>query len=156
MDAKKSTPEARGQAGPSPALSGASPAPMEVEVQEAELHLFTAEEQQLMDGVLGVEVVEEAVEEEVMCDEERRMKRKWARVDEREDRKEAKRRKIAEEEDVEKDLPDRIGGKGKDKSGQSEMNPDTTARMMEKKLGDKRSGMRPTAGDDWSGEGASW
>ena len=86
MDAKKNVPEARGQAGPSPALSGASPAPMEVEIREAELHQFTAEEQQLMDEELGVEVVEEEVVEEVMCEEEKRMKRKWARVDEREDR----------------------------------------------------------------------
>ena len=91
-----------------------------------------------------------------MCAEERRIKRKLAREDAREDKKEAKRRKIAEEEDVEKALPDRIGVKGKDKGGQSEMNPETTARMMERKLEDKRSGMNPALENDWRGEGASW
>ena len=74
-------------------------APMEMELPEAGLHQFTAEEDRLLDMELGVEVVEE---EEEMCEEERRMKRKWAREDAREDRKVEKRRKIAEEEDVEK------------------------------------------------------
>ena len=49
-----------------------------------------------------------------------------------------------------------MGAKGKDKGGQSEMNPETTARMMEKKLGDRRSGLDPALGNNWSGEGASW
>ena len=69
MDATKKSgnPDARGQAGPSPALSGASPAPMEMELQEAQLHQFTAEEDRLIDMELGVEVVEEEEKEEVMC-----------------------------------------------------------------------------------------
>ena len=131
-------------------------APMEMELPEAELQLFTVEEDQLVDIELGVEVIEEEEKEEEMCEEERSMKRKWAREDEREDRKAAKRRKIAEEEDKEKALPDRVGVKGKDKGGQSEMNPETTARNMEKRLGDKRSGLNPTLGNEWKGEGASW
>ena len=156
MDSKRdNVPDTRGQAGPSPALSGASPAPMELELQEAELHQFTAEEDRLIDMELGVEIVEEEEKEE-MCEEERRMKRKWAREDAREDKKEAKRRKIAEEEDVEKALPDRIGAMGKDKGGQSEMSRETTARMVESRLKDRRSGTNPTLGNDWSGSGASW
>ena len=157
MNPSKTNPEARGQAGPSPALSGASPAPMELELAEAELYDFTVEESQLMDAELGVEVArKEERREEEMCEDERRMKRKWEKEDEREDRKEAKRRKIAEEEDVEKALPDRIGGMGKDKGGQSEMSRETTARMVESRLRERRSGLNPTLGDNWSGEGASW
>ena len=157
MDSERNNvPEAGGQARPSPALSGASPAPMELELHEAELHQFTAEEAELMDAELGVEVVEEEEKEEEMCEEERRMKRKWAKEDEREDRKEAKRRKIVEEEDVERPLPDRVGAMGKDKGGQSEMSRETTARMVESRLRDRRSGTNPTLGDDWSGCGASW
>ena len=58
---KKDAPEARGQAGPSPALSGASPAPMEIGLTEAETHQFTAEEAALMDAELGVEVLAEVL-----------------------------------------------------------------------------------------------
>ena len=141
---------------PSPALSGASPAPMELELAEAELHEFTAEEAELMDTELGVEIAEEEDKEEGMCEDERRTKRKWAKEDEREDQKEAKRRKIAEEEDVERPLPDRIGAMGKNKGGQSKMSRETTARMVESRLRDRRSGTNPTLGDEWSGAGASW
>ena len=50
LQKKTRNPDARGQAGPSPALSGASPAPMEMELQEAELHQFIAEEDRLIDS----------------------------------------------------------------------------------------------------------
>ena len=70
MDSRK-TPVARGQTGPSPALSGASPAPMELGLDDAEVHLFSMEEEGLMDAVLGVEVVEEEKKEEELCEDER-------------------------------------------------------------------------------------
>ena len=36
------------------------------------------------------------------------------------------------------------------------MSRETTARMVESRLRERRSGMNPTLGDNWSGEGASW
>ena len=55
--------------------------------------------------------------------------------DKREERKEAKRKKRAAEEDVEKELPERKAGVfGKDKAGQMEMDPETSVKRTEKKM----------------------